>query len=68
MQIQIKATYIPGIENQVADSLSRLNRAEDYQLNKTIYNSLIKQLKMKPIIDLFASKINKQIKRYCTIT
>ncbi|KAA6398557.1 MAG: putative reverse transcriptase [Streblomastix strix] len=68
MQIQIKATYIPGIENQVADSLSRLNRAGDYQLNKTTYNSLIKQLKMKPTIDLFASKTNKLTRRYCTIT
>ncbi|KAA6393058.1 MAG: hypothetical protein EZS28_011418 [Streblomastix strix] len=42
LQIQQKATYIPGIENQTADVLSRQNRAGDYHLKKRIEEQIWK--------------------------
>ncbi|KAA6396593.1 MAG: putative reverse transcriptase [Streblomastix strix] len=68
MNIQIKATYIPGKENQVADALSRLNRAGDYSINKNIAANLFKKIQFNPTIDLFANRKTKLADRYCTIT
>ncbi|KAA6370257.1 MAG: putative reverse transcriptase, partial [Streblomastix strix] len=67
LQIQLKATYIPGKENQTADSLSRLNRAGDYHLNKRIAEQVFKTMQFFPTINLFANRKTKLTKRFCTI-
>ncbi|KAA6393808.1 MAG: putative reverse transcriptase [Streblomastix strix] len=67
LQIQLNATYIPGIENQTADSLSRLNRAGDYHLNMRIAEQVFKTMQFFTTIDLFANRKTMLTKRYCTI-
>ena len=63
--IWISVAHIPGKSNIVADFESRRNQREsEWMLNKTSLSEALKRLKMSPVIDLFASRINKQFQRY----
>ncbi|KAA6383816.1 MAG: putative reverse transcriptase [Streblomastix strix] len=68
MNIQIKAIYIPGIENKVADSFSRFPRAGDNSINKNIAAKLFKKIQFNNTIDLFANRNTMLTDRYCIIT
>ncbi len=60
----ISTTYIPGSENQIADTESRkvANHNIEWKLSKNMFQKI---QKMWPAsIDLFASRINKQLKKY----
>lgn len=60
----ITAAFIPGKENKVADEKSRnINIGTEWMLNRKIFNKITSKLYC-PDIDLFASRINKQIDRY----
>ncbi|KAA6383484.1 MAG: putative reverse transcriptase, partial [Streblomastix strix] len=67
LKIQLKVTYIPGMENQTTDSLSQLNRAGNYYLKMRIAEQVFKTMQFIPTIDLFANRKTKLTKRYCTI-
>jgi hypothetical protein len=56
--LQVKADYIPGEENQIADSLSRLETAGDYSLQPKVFWKAVRRLKLQPNVDLFASEYN----------
>ena len=61
----LTASHIPGRVNTEADKESRknLNRTE-WKLNPLIFNSVMEHFDLEPEIDLFASRINFQIKKF----
>ena len=62
--IWISAAFIPGKENKVADECSRVfNESIEWMLNPSIF-SVIVDTWYCPDIDLFATRLNKQIERY----
>ncbi|KAK3099363.1 hypothetical protein FSP39_003273 [Pinctada imbricata] len=64
--IWLTACYIPGVSNTVADSLSRkFDDQIEWMLNKSVFNQLINKWG-KPDIDLFASRLNKQVSTFCS--
>jgi hypothetical protein len=56
--LQVKVDYIPWEENQIPDSLRRLETAGDYSLQPKVFWKAVRQLKLQPDVDLFASKYN----------
>ena len=60
----VSAVHIPGKHNMLADNASKkFHDASEWMLSKNIFNYLIACFVM-PVIDLFASRINKQLHRY----
>ena len=64
--IWITASYLPGIENDKADFESRKDNFDnkEWKLNKSTFSTLMHTLDLKPSIDLFASRLNYQIKPF----
>ena len=63
-QIWLSAVHIPGVQNEVADRKSRVfNDRHEWMLNKRIFTQLCSFFGT-PVIDLFASKLNAQLRRY----
>ncbi|XP_046860900.1 uncharacterized protein LOC124454136 [Xenia sp. Carnegie-2017] len=63
--IWLTAAHIPGLQNVTADRESRISRREtEWQLNKTLFTCAIQKLDVTPNIDLFASRLNHQVKPY----
>ena len=64
-KIWITAAQNPGDENVIADYESR-KRYKDalWILNTEIFQNAIKQLKFKPDLDRFASRLNTQLIKY----
>ena len=59
------ATHIPRIFNIEADNESRVQgERTGWMLSKAVFDDIIKQLEFKPDIDLFASRLNKQIPKF----
>lgn len=64
-RIRISAEHLPGIQNVTADSLSRnLNDNLEWSLNQKVYHRLVQRLKLNPQVDLFASRLNAQIRKF----
>ncbi len=63
--IWVTAAHLPGVMNCIADRESRTSRTEtEWMLNPKLFHTVIKQLDVQPCVDLFASRINHQIKPY----
>ena len=63
--IFITTAHIPGVENKAADSESRKPLKEtEWALDQEIYEQGIKLLNVKPVIDLFASRLNFKVKPF----
>ena len=63
--IWLTAVHIPGVDNIEADQQSRLsNTSTEWSLNKHVFQDAICKLGVTPDIDLFASRINYQLKPY----
>ena len=61
----ITATHIPGIFNIEADKESRVQEERtEWMPSKTVFDDIMKQLEFKPDIDLFASRLNRQIPKF----
>lgn len=60
------ATHVPGFFNIEADKKKSrfLEERTEWMLSKIIFDDITKQLEFKPDIDLFASKLIKQILKY----
>ena len=64
--IHISAAHIPGIHNVLADSASReFHDAAEWMLDPDIFSKIIAVFG-KPDIDLFASRLNKQLPVYAS--
>jgi len=60
--IWISASHIPGSQNTEADKESRKNETyTEWKLNENIFSEIISNFEFQPNIDLFASRINKQL-------
>ena len=59
----IKAVFIPGIENVLADSESRKIRQVEWKLNPIVFKKLY-EMRGPFYIDLFASRISHQISKF----
>jgi hypothetical protein len=56
--LQVNSDHIPGEENQITDSLSRLETAGDYFLQPKVFWKAVRQLKIQTDVDIFASEAN----------
>lgn len=64
-KLWISAAHIPGRDNFIADFESRRNeRASEWMLDESCLAKALKKLNYSPQIDLFASRINKQMPKY----
>lgn len=62
----LTASHIPGIQNTDADRESRkFNERTEWQLNPDIF-SKIRDLRVTPEIDLFATRVNRQLDRFAS--
>lgn len=62
--ILVSAAFIPGRDNKVADEKSRkFSDNTEWMLNTSIFQAIVKAW-YTPDVDLFASRINKQLNRY----
>lgn len=58
----LTASHIPGVLNTDADKESREQESRtEWMLNKSDFEYLVKRLDFTPSIDLFASRLNKQL-------
>ena len=63
--VWLSAAYIPGKENTAADEESRkTNLDAEWKLNSEFLRAALEKLKEEPVVDLFASRLNKQMKQY----
>ena len=67
--VWLTAAHIPGKQNTIADKESRVVRREtEWSLNKVFFKTAVSQLGFQPEIDLFASRLNYQVKPYVAYT
>ncbi|MEW8548334.1 MAG: reverse transcriptase domain-containing protein [Candidatus Thiodiazotropha sp.] len=59
----LSATHVPGSENEADESSRNFNENTEWMLNKNIFSQLV-QIWQQPKIDMFASRLNKQIEKY----
>ena len=65
-KIQPVSTHIAGQLNRRADWLSRHVDPKNYMLQPSVFQSMCKKYDMTPDIDLFASRENAQLPKYCS--
>ena len=66
-QFRLQAVYLPGVENQIADGLSRTYHSSlaESRLNRVVFHHI--DQKFGPLsIDLFASGSNHQLQKFVT--
>jgi ribonuclease HI len=71
LQMEVTAKYRPGVENQVADSLSRLEGAGDYYLKQKVFELGLEKLRevgeeIQDVVevDMFATEQNTRLPRF----
>ena len=63
----LSSAFIPGRENTQADKKSReFDDNTEWMLSPEIFQKIVRKLGFSPSIDLFASRLNKQIHQYCS--
>ena len=63
--VWLSVAHIPGKQNTEADRESRLPRKErEWTLRKPLFDAATKKLGVTPNVDLFASRLNFQLKPY----
>jgi hypothetical protein len=64
--VRIRAAHIPGVLNLNADILSRATKvyATEWSLDKSVFRWLCASLHCAPLIDAFATSMNKQLPVY----
>ena len=65
--IWLSAAHIPGVDNTDADGESRkINMDAEWQINPGVLKDVFDSFQFCPSIDLFASRINKQLERFAS--
>jgi hypothetical protein len=62
--IRIIPEHIPGISNTLADGLSRLDMAGDYELKQEVFDAAIRVLQISPTVDCFTTASNHKCPRF----
>jgi ribonuclease HI len=65
--LQIMASHIPGVDNVIADKLSRLARSGDYQIRTETLENGLRQLGTTVQVDLFATRDNRKSRDFVSI-
>ena len=61
----ISSSHIPGAENTMADKMSRVfSDNTEWMLSIELFNILCDKFQSSPQVDLFATRLNKQIDKY----
>lgn len=64
--IWLYATHLPGVENEIVESLSRrFSASVEWELSQTLFDEITSRFG-KPTIDLFASHHNAKVHKYCS--
>ena len=67
LDVRIVATHVPGIQNTLADALSRMDLVGDYQLKPDVYRRALNRLNLSPTIDVFANSSNNKCRRFLAL-
>jgi hypothetical protein len=67
LDIRIRVMHLPGLENTLADALSRMDSAGDYSLKQEYFLLGLRMLGFQPSIDLFAHRDNAKCLRYAAL-
>ena len=61
----ISSSHIPGVGNTMADKMSRVfNDNTEWMLSHKLFKILCDRFQFNPQVDLFATRVNKQIDKY----
>ena len=60
------ARHVPGVTNRRADWLSRNSDPKNYRLRPAVFRDVCHHFQCHPTVDLFASRRNKQLPRFCS--
>lgn len=61
--IWLSATHVPGFENEADFSSRNFNENVEWKLNSSVFSAAVNRFGM-PEIDMFASRLNKQLERF----
>jgi hypothetical protein len=64
LKLQIQISHIAGVNNGIADALSRLSRAGDYIVKPEIFQITCETMGIEPTIDLFSQHFNHLLPRF----
>ncbi|KAA6393100.1 MAG: hypothetical protein EZS28_011377 [Streblomastix strix] len=64
----IEASHIPGLLNNISDSLSRLSRCGDYAFKNEVLQKTLKEHGIQISIDILVTRANRQCTRCCCIS
>lgn len=65
--VWLTASHIPGLENEIADSLSRhFSPSVEWEINQEIFQEICSNFGT-PDIDMFATRHNAKLPRYCSL-
>jgi ribonuclease HI len=65
--IELVAEHVPGRENNLADTLSRLSAGGEYQLRPELLQSCLRDWNLQIDVDLFAEKWNAQHRTFYSL-
>ena len=65
--ISATAEYLAGTDNSAADYLSRISHNHEYSLDSYSFETLQSIIPFQLEVDLFASKFNAKLEKYCSI-
>jgi hypothetical protein len=65
--IWVSATFLPGVENFLADKESRVfNDRTEWALDQNVFDTICAHFNVSPAIDLFASRLNNKLPLFCS--
>jgi hypothetical protein len=67
LDIRILMSHVPGADNVLTDTLSRMDTAGDYELLPGVFRDEARALGSNPMIDLFASRYNHKLVRFAAL-
>jgi hypothetical protein len=62
----VEPRHIPGTTNKRADWLSRNPDPKNYRLNPEVFQAACKHFRIRPEVDLFANRSNRQCQQYAS--
>lgn len=65
-ELFLDARHIPGTKNSRADWLSRNPDHHHYRLDPRVFLRACRKFRVEPTVDLFASRDNRQVERFCS--
>jgi ribonuclease HI len=54
LQTELRAIYLPGVQNDTADRLSRMGRLTGFHLQDSVLTELLREAEFEPTLDVFA--------------